>query len=172
MITDLGHYIHRELLITNERTDETRLVSHLQYIDWPDHGAPLSTSQFLEYLRHIQKINISMADAEEEETIILVHCSAGIGRTGAFILLDAALHLLDLDFPVNPIQLIKLMRDQRPMMLQTSVILKQLLILRLVLRFFFSGAIPVHLRMYHRQSKAVRVVLRFYQARTHNRQHD
>lgn len=121
MVTDLGHYIHRELLITNDCTQETRFLSHLQYVDWPDHGAPLSTLQFLEYVRHIQRFNINMVDAEDEGNTILVHCSAGIGRTGAFILLDAALHLLDMDFPVNPIQLIKLMRDQRPMMLQTSV---------------------------------------------------
>lgn len=121
MVNDLGHYIHRELLITNDRTFETRVVLHLQYVEWPDHGAPLSTTQFLEYVRHVQRLNINMADAEEEGNITLVHCSAGIGRTGAFILLDAALHLLDTDFPVNPIQLIKLMRDQRPMMLQTSV---------------------------------------------------
>ena len=111
----LGPFIHREFLVADERTGEMRSVSHCQYLEWPDHGAPVLASQFLEYVRHIQKLG------NNEENLVLVHCSAGIGRTGAFILLDSVLRLMESDCPINPIHLIKMMRDQRPMMLQTSV---------------------------------------------------
>lgn len=119
LIDDLGSFVHRELLLTDERTGEMRIISHVQYLEWPDHGAPVLASQFLDYVRHIQRLDNNVEGGEE--TVVLVHCSAGIGRTGAFILLDSALRLIDADCPVNPIQLIKMMRDQRPMMLQTSV---------------------------------------------------
>jgi protein tyrosine phosphatase len=112
----LGPFIHREFLAADEQTGEMRAISHCQYLEWPDHGAPVLASQFLEYVRHIQKLGNN-----EEENVVLVHCSAGIGRTGAFILLDSVLRLVESDCPINPIHLIKMMRDQRPMMLQTSV---------------------------------------------------
>lgn len=98
-----------------------RIVEHVQYLDWPDHGAPLSaTWQFIDYVRFARQLN-SQELEDEEIAPILVHCSAGIGRTGAFILLDSAMSLLDAGLPVDPIALVRLMRDQRPMMLQTSV---------------------------------------------------
>lgn len=119
LIDDMGAFVHRELLLTDERTGEMRIISHVQYLEWPDHGAPVLASQFLDYVQHIQELDMNVEDGEE--TTVLVHCSAGIGRTGAFILLDSAMRLIDAHCPVNPIQLIKMMRDQRPMMLQTSV---------------------------------------------------
>ena len=116
LIDDLGPFIHREFLLSDERTDEMRVISHVQYLEWPDHGAPILASQFLDYVRHIQRLG-----SNDDDEIVLVHCSAGIGRTGAFILLDSAIRLVEAHCPVNPIHLIKMMRDQRPMMLQTSV---------------------------------------------------
>lgn len=119
LIHCLGPFVHREFVLTDDQTGEMRVISHVQYLEWPDHGAPALASQFLDYVRHIQKLESNFDN--DQETTILVHCSAGIGRTGAFILLDSAMRLINAGYPVNPIQLIKMMRDQRPMMLQTSV---------------------------------------------------
>lgn len=83
-------------------------------MDWPDHGAPVSASQFLDYVHYTQSLHSGLYP-------VVVHCSAGIGRTGAFILLDASLHSIRLGKGVNPISLVRSMRDQRPMMVQTSV---------------------------------------------------
>ena len=97
-------------------------MEHIQYLDWPDHGAPMSSSgQFIDYVRFARQLNNNSQNLDEVIRPILVHCSAGIGRTGAFILLDSALSLLDAGMPVDPLNLVRLMRDQRPMMLQTSV---------------------------------------------------
>ncbi|KAF6209440.1 hypothetical protein GE061_015187, partial [Apolygus lucorum] len=51
----------------------------------------------------------------------VVHCSAGIGRTGVLILMETALCLIEANQPVYPIEIVTNMRDQRAMMVQTSM---------------------------------------------------
>ena len=101
--------------LLNLQTGEYRCLDHVQYLDWPDHGVPVSATHFLDYVRFTRSL------LTDDDKPILVHCSAGIGRTGAFILLDVALCLIQAGQTVNPIALVKTMRDQRPMMVQTSV---------------------------------------------------
>ena len=38
LVSDYGHYIHRQLLLVHQQTGEARTLQHLQYVDWPDHG--------------------------------------------------------------------------------------------------------------------------------------
>lgn len=52
---------------------------------------------------------------------VIIHCSAGIGRTGVIILLETALCLIEAGQPVYPLEIVRQMRDQRAMMVQTSV---------------------------------------------------
>jgi len=52
---------------------------------------------------------------------IIVHCSAGIGRTGMIILLETAFCLIEAGQPVYPLEIVRQMRNQRAMMVQTSV---------------------------------------------------
>lgn len=52
---------------------------------------------------------------------IIVHCSAGIGRTGVLILMDTALALMDAKEPVYPLDIVQAMRDQRACMVQNVV---------------------------------------------------
>ena len=106
------------LLFLRRQTEQERLLDHVQYLDWSDHGVPMSATNFLEYVRFTQ----SFRRCASRNDPFLVHCSAGIGRTGAFILLDTSLHLLEMNQMVDPISLVKIIIDQRPMMLQTSVI--------------------------------------------------
>ncbi len=49
----------------------------------------------------------------------MVHCSAGIGRTGVLILMETALCLVEANQPVYPLDLTRQMRDQRASMIQT-----------------------------------------------------
>ena len=49
----------------------------------------------------------------------VVHCSAGIGRTGVLILMETALCLVEANQPVYPLDLTRQMRDQRASMIQT-----------------------------------------------------
>lgn len=52
---------------------------------------------------------------------IIVHCSAGIGRTGVLILMDTALALMEAREPVYPLDIVQTMRDQRACMVQNVV---------------------------------------------------
>ncbi len=52
---------------------------------------------------------------------IIVHCSAGIGRTGVLILMETAECLIEANQPVYPLDIVSRMREQRPLMIQTSV---------------------------------------------------
>lgn len=51
----------------------------------------------------------------------VVHCSAGIGRTGVLILMETAQCLIEANEPVYPLDVVRAMRDQRAMMIQTAV---------------------------------------------------
>ncbi len=55
------------------------------------------------------------------ECSYLYICSAGIGRTGVFILMETALWKLEVLEPIYPLDLVRIMRDQRGMLVQTPV---------------------------------------------------
>ncbi|XP_028836448.1 tyrosine-protein phosphatase non-receptor type 3 isoform X2 [Denticeps clupeoides] len=106
-------YVRRELTLTNTRTGEGRGLTHLQYVAWPDHGPPDDASDFLDFVQSVRSL---MRGAEP----LMVHCSAGIGRTGVLITMETALTLMEKEEPVCPLQIIQSLRDQRAMMVQTS----------------------------------------------------
>eukprot|EP00184_Porphyridium_aerugineum_P005999 CAMPEP_0184693164 /NCGR_PEP_ID=MMETSP0313-20130426/1442_1 /TAXON_ID=2792 /ORGANISM="Porphyridium aerugineum, Strain SAG 1380-2" /LENGTH=487 /DNA_ID=CAMNT_0027151155 /DNA_START=547 /DNA_END=2010 /DNA_ORIENTATION=+ len=74
-----------------------RLITHIQYTKWPDHGIPKTCKNILELLAMVDELIIpddyalASADEEAEPYPVLVHCSAGIGRTGTYISVDVAL---------------------------------------------------------------------------------
>lgn len=99
-----------------------RKVWHLLFEGWPDFSVPEGSdkSALLELARLAHEKNAS-------NNAIIVHCSAGIGRTGTFIALDWLMHELqegtfdelpDDDDPI--VRCIELLRDQRPMMVQSK----------------------------------------------------
>lgn len=97
------------------QNNETRLVTQLQYSLWPDHGVPDDSDRLLNLVGAVRKERAGVVEP------IVIHCSAGIGRTGVIILLETALCLLEADQPVYPLEIVRQMRDQRAMMIQTSV---------------------------------------------------
>lgn len=56
---------------------------------------------------------------------IIVHCSAGIGRTGVLILMDTALAFMEMKEPIYPLDIVRTMRDQRPCMVQNEVCIQK-----------------------------------------------
>ena len=62
---------------------DRREVKQFQYTAWPDHGVPDYPGPFLQFLRRITWINPQYAGA------MIIHCRAGVGRTGAFIVIDS-----------------------------------------------------------------------------------
>lgn len=112
----------RRLLLCNEKEREQKLpIDHYHYTAWPDHGVPSSPLPLLKACAHLQR---SGAHAGP----ILVHCSAGIGRSGVFCVLDAVTRRLrQLDFQdvqageqaVSVLPLVRAFRQQRMGMVQT-----------------------------------------------------
>ncbi|TGZ50105.1 Tyrosine-protein phosphatase non-receptor type 9 [Temnothorax longispinosus] len=90
------------LLLTNNKTDETREVCHMRYTVWPDYGVPQSAKALLQFLSLVRqqqsKLLASRGDTwagHPRGPPIIVHCSAGIGRTGTFCTLDICISRLE-----------------------------------------------------------------------------
>ncbi|XP_036903464.1 tyrosine-protein phosphatase non-receptor type 3 isoform X5 [Sturnira hondurensis] len=127
-------YVFREILVTNTKTGEEHTVTHLQYVAWPDHGVPDDSSDFLEFVSYVRSLRV---DAEP----VLVHCSAGIGRTGVLVTMETAMCLIERNLPVYPLDIVRKMRDQRAMMVQTSSQYK--FVCEAILRVYEEGLVQV-----------------------------
>jgi len=108
------NFVFREFSILLKETEEERHVTQMAYLSWPDHGVPESSQEFVEFVENVR----SHRQGSLAPTI--VHCSAGIGRTGVVILMETALYLIEANQPVYPLDLTKTMRDQRASMIQTG----------------------------------------------------
>lgn len=115
---------HVERMISLQYRDQSlkRTVVHLQFTSWPELGLPDSKSNLL---RFIQEVHGHYLHQRPLHTPVVVHCSSGVGRTGAFCLLYAALQELEAGngIPDLPL-LVKKMRQQRKNMLQEKLHLK------------------------------------------------
>ena len=91
---------------------DRREVKQFQYIAWPDHGVPEHPAPFLQFLRRISAINTPDAGP------VITHCSAGVGRTGAFIVIDSMLERLKHEETVDIYGHVTCLRSQRNYMVQ------------------------------------------------------
>ncbi|XP_054464914.1 tyrosine-protein phosphatase non-receptor type 1-like [Anoplopoma fimbria] len=87
-----SYYTVRQLELENLSTHETREVLHFHYTTWPDFGVPESPASFLNFLLKVRKSGCLNSD----QGPVVVHCSAGIGRSGTFCLVDTCLLLMSI----------------------------------------------------------------------------
>ncbi|XP_072759821.1 tyrosine-protein phosphatase non-receptor type 9 [Anoplolepis gracilipes] len=118
-------YTISNLLITNTKTDETREVCHMLYTAWPDYGVPKSASALLQFLSLVRqqqsKLLASRGDTwagHPRGPPIVVHCSAGIGRTGTFCTLDICISRLEDTGTVDIRGTVEKIRSQRAYSIQ------------------------------------------------------
>ncbi|XP_017055441.1 tyrosine-protein phosphatase non-receptor type 9 isoform X2 [Drosophila ficusphila] len=95
-------YMVASLELRNIKTDEIRNVSHWQFTSWPDYGVPSSAMAMLNFLQKVREKQAQLVAALGDTWAghprgppIVVHCSAGIGRTGTFITLDICISRLE-----------------------------------------------------------------------------
>uniref|UniRef100_A0A672H563 protein-tyrosine-phosphatase n=1 Tax=Salarias fasciatus TaxID=181472 RepID=A0A672H563_SALFA len=88
---DQSHYTVRVLELRNTKTGESREIYHFHYTTWPDFGVPESPASFLSFLFKVRE----SGSLGPEHGPSVVHCSAGIGRSGTFALVDSCLVLMD-----------------------------------------------------------------------------
>ncbi|XP_054481011.1 receptor-type tyrosine-protein phosphatase O [Anoplopoma fimbria] len=96
--------------------DESQDVLHLNYTSWPDHGVP--TVNAIESI--LQFVHIVRQQANRTKDPVIVHCSAGVGRTGTFIALDRLMqHIREHEF-ADILGMVSEMRSHRLSMVQTE----------------------------------------------------
>uniref|UniRef100_A0AAV2LZI5 Tyrosine-protein phosphatase non-receptor type n=1 Tax=Knipowitschia caucasica TaxID=637954 RepID=A0AAV2LZI5_KNICA len=87
-----SYYTVRQLELENLGTGETREILHFHYTTWPDFGVPESPASFLNFLYKVRESGCLNSD----QGPVVVHCSAGIGRSGTFCLVDTCLLLMSM----------------------------------------------------------------------------
>ncbi|XP_060523281.1 tyrosine-protein phosphatase non-receptor type 4 isoform X2 [Cylas formicarius] len=107
-------FIFRDFVLIDVKNENAaRKIRHMQYVAWPDHGVPDSPCQFLKFTDDVRGSRSGAAP-------VVVHCSAGIGRTGVLVLMETAVCLMEAGEPVYPLEIVKTMREQRAMMIQNA----------------------------------------------------
>ena len=86
------------------------------YFAWPDHGVPANAISMINFTKRVRKTH-----PYSKEDLVLVHCSAGVGRTGTFITLDYMLERIKNEQTINIYEYITSLRKQRVLMVQTLV---------------------------------------------------
>uniref|UniRef100_A0A8C0S7T9 Receptor-type tyrosine-protein phosphatase C n=1 Tax=Canis lupus familiaris TaxID=9615 RepID=A0A8C0S7T9_CANLF len=108
-------YIIQKLNITNKKEKATgREVTHIQFTSWPDHGVPEDPHLLLKLRRRVNAFSNFFSGP------IVVHCSAGVGRTGTYIGIDAMLEGLEAENKVDVYGYVVKLRRQRCLMVQVE----------------------------------------------------
>uniref|UniRef100_A0A8C0A8M7 Receptor-type tyrosine-protein phosphatase S n=1 Tax=Bos mutus grunniens TaxID=30521 RepID=A0A8C0A8M7_BOSMU len=111
---NMPQYILREFKVTDARDGQSRTVRQFQFTDWPEQGVPKSGEGFIDFIGQVHKTKEQFG----QDGPISVHCSAGVGRTGVFITLSIVLERMRYEGVVDIFQTVKMLRTQRPAMVQ------------------------------------------------------
>jgi len=114
------------LELTHVETEEKREVVHFQFISWPDYGVPDSALSMLTFLQRVREKQNEMTGelfvngwkGHELGPPMVIHCSAGIGRTGTFATLDMAIRKFEATGKVDIRAIVEQIRSQRAFSIQ------------------------------------------------------
>ncbi|XP_016091467.1 receptor-type tyrosine-protein phosphatase epsilon-like [Sinocyclocheilus grahami] len=132
--TALVDYTIRKFCVQYQASDGTktpRLVTQLHFTSWPDFGVPFSPIGMLKFLKKVKQVNPSYAGP------IVVHCSAGVGRTGTFIVIDALIDMMYAEKKVDVFGFVSRIREQRSQLIQTD--LQYSFVYQALLEYFLYG---------------------------------
>lgn len=115
--------------VTNKKPQ--RLVTQFHFTSWPDFGVPFTPIGMLKFLKKVKTCNPQYAGP------IVVHCSAGVGRTGTFIVIDAMLDMMNSEKKVDVYGFVSRIRAQRCQMVQTDM--QYVFIYQALLEHFLYG---------------------------------
>ncbi|XP_034386404.1 protein tyrosine phosphatase receptor type Fa isoform X7 [Cyclopterus lumpus] len=111
---ELATYSVRTFALYKNGSSEKREVRQFQFMAWPDHGVPEYPTPTLAFLRRVKACNPPDAGP------MVVHCSAGVGRTGCFIVIEATLERMKHEKSADIYGHVTCMRAQRNYMVQTE----------------------------------------------------
>uniref|UniRef100_A0A8C6UHC3 protein-tyrosine-phosphatase n=1 Tax=Neogobius melanostomus TaxID=47308 RepID=A0A8C6UHC3_9GOBI len=110
----LAEYVIRTFSVQKKGHHEIRELRQFHFTSWPDHGVPCYATGLLGFIRQVKFLNPPDAGP------IVVHCSAGAGRTGCFIAVDIMLDMAENEGVVDIFNCIRELRSQRVNMVQTE----------------------------------------------------
>ncbi|KAL2762764.1 receptor-type tyrosine-protein phosphatase H isoform 2 precursor, partial [Daubentonia madagascariensis] len=125
----------RDLQLFQVEEQKTLSVRQFHYLAWPDHGVPHSPDPLLAFWKMLRQ----WLDQAVEGGPPIVHCSAGVGRTGTLIALDVLLRQLECKGLVGPFSFVRKMRESRPLMVQTEA---QYIFLHQCILWFLQQSAP------------------------------
>lgn len=135
-------YIIQKFNVTNKKEKATgREVTHIQFTSWPDHGVPEDPHLLLKLRRRVNAFSNFFSGP------ILVHCSAGVGRTGTYIGIDAMLEGLEAEGRVDVYGYVVKLRRQRCLMVQVEA--QYILIHQALVEYNQFGETEVSLSEFH-----------------------
>ncbi|XP_048257511.1 receptor-type tyrosine-protein phosphatase kappa-like [Haliotis rufescens] len=108
-VTARSNYTVSTFLVQNSGNERT--VTHYHFTSWPDHGVP-SAPALVNFWRLVKQGDMARGP-------MVVHCSAGVGRTGAFLALDYLMDEAESNHRVNVFMCVSKMRQNRMNMVQT-----------------------------------------------------
>ncbi|XP_059802371.1 tyrosine-protein phosphatase non-receptor type 13-like isoform X1 [Hypanus sabinus] len=109
---ELDYFEINIIKIAEIETGEIHHVKHLKFISWPDHGVPSSSEQLVHFILYMSNVH--------RRGPLVVHCSAGIGRSGVLICTHVLLSLINKELSFNIMDVVREMRRQRHGMVQTK----------------------------------------------------
>ncbi|XP_034076677.1 receptor-type tyrosine-protein phosphatase kappa isoform X22 [Gymnodraco acuticeps] len=113
-VEPLAEYVVRTFTLERRGFNEVREVKQFHFTGWPDHGVPYHATGLLSFIRRVKISNPPAAGP------IVVHCSAGAGRTGCFIVIDIMLDMAEREGVVDIYNCVKALRSRRINMVQTE----------------------------------------------------
>jgi netrin-G3 ligand len=113
-VIELATYTVRTFQLSREGYYDKREVRQFQFTAWPDHGVPDHPTPLLLFMRRVKFMTPPDCGP------LVVHCSAGVGRTGTFIVIDATLERIKHVSTVDIYGHVTCLRAQRNYMVQTE----------------------------------------------------
>ncbi|KAE8593922.1 hypothetical protein XENTR_v10019376 [Xenopus tropicalis] len=106
----------RDFTLKHAKQQGNKHARHFHFTVWPDHGVPENTTTIVEFRNLVREY----MDLKRSSGPTVVHCSAGVGRTGTLIALDYLIQKMEKEQRIGIYSFVQKMRQNRPLMVQTE----------------------------------------------------
>ncbi|XP_028974857.2 receptor-type tyrosine-protein phosphatase mu isoform X3 [Esox lucius] len=110
----LSEYVIRTFAVEKRGAHEIREIRQFHFTGWPDHGVPYHATGLLGFIRRVKTKTLTNAGP------MVIHCSAGAGRTGCFMVIDIMLDMAEREGVVDIYNCVRELRSRRVNMVQTE----------------------------------------------------